>query len=337
MTIIGRGAFGGRPSMSVEPLLRVSDLEKSFAISEGFLISKRVAELRAVDGVAFHIAPGETLGLVGESGCGKSTIGKLVMRLMKPTGGSIDYLGSSILDDQHTDIAWYRQQVQMVFQDPYSSLNPRKTVAEIVSYPMKVAGADQGKPIRERVMELLEMVGLDPNFANRYPHQFSGGQRQRIGIARALALNPRLIVLDEPVSALDLSIQAQIINLLMDLQKDFGLSYLFISHDLNVVEYLSHRVAVMYLGRIVELADAEDLFRAPKHPYTKALLSAVLSAEDQREEVVLEGEIPSPMAVPSGCRFHTRCPFAQERCRREVPVFRELAERHSAACHFPLE
>jgi oligopeptide transport system ATP-binding protein len=323
--------------MSLEPLLRVSDLEKSFAISEGFLINKQIAELRAVDGVAFHIAPGETLGLVGESGCGKSTIGKLVMRLLEPTGGSIDYLGKDVFDDQHTDIAWYRQQVQMVFQDPYSSLNPRKTVAEIVSYPMKVTGADQGKPIRERVLELLEMVGLDPNFANRYPHQFSGGQRQRIGIARALAVNPRLVVLDEPVSALDLSIQAQIINLLMDLQNEFGLSYLFISHDLNVVEYLSHRVAVMYLGRIVELAEAEDLFRAPKHPYTKALLSAVLSAEAQREEVVLEGEIPSPMAVPSGCRFHTRCPFAQERCRSEMPAFRELAERHSAACHFPLE
>ena len=323
--------------MSVDPLLRVSDLEKSFSISEGFMISRQIAELRAVDGVEFHIAPGETLGLVGESGCGKSTIGKLVMRLMEPTGGSIDYLGKNVFDDEQTDGAWYRRQVQMVFQDPYSSLNPRKTVAEIVSYPMRVTGANQGQPIRDRVMELLEMVGLDANFANRYPHQFSGGQRQRIGIARALAVNPRLIVLDEPVSALDLSIQAQIINLLMDLQSEFGLSYLFISHDLNVVEYLSHRVAVMYLGRIVELAEAEDLFRAPKHPYTKALLSAVLSAEEQREEMVLEGEIPSPMAVPTGCRFHTRCPFAQDRCRREVPEFRALAERHSAACHFPLD
>jgi len=323
--------------MSNEQLLQVSDLEKVFPVSEGFLFSRQVAELKAVDGVGFSIAPGETLGLVGESGCGKSTTGKLVMRLLQPTGGSIAYQGNDVFDDAKTDISWYRRQVQMVFQDPYSSLNPRKTVAEIVSYPMKITGADQGKTLRDRVLELLEMVGLDPNHANRYPHQFSGGQRQRIGIARALAVNPRLIVLDEPVSALDLSIQAQIINLLMDLQRDFGLSYLFISHDLNVVEYLSHRVAVMYLGRIVELADSEDLFRAPKHPYTKALLSAVLTAEAQREEIVLEGEIPSPMAVPQGCRFHTRCPFAQERCRVEVPEFRELAPDHYAACHFPVE
>ena len=323
--------------MADEALLQVSALSKSFPIREGFLLNRHVAELKAADGVSFSIAPGETLGLVGESGCGKSTTGKLVMRLMEPTAGAVVYQGKNVFDDEQIDLSWYRRQVQMVFQDPYSSLNPRKTVAEIVAYPLRLTGAGTSGSIRDRVLELLEMVGLDPNHANRYPHQFSGGQRQRIGIARALAVSPKLIVLDEPVSALDLSIQAQIINLLMDLQREFGLSYLFISHDLNVVEYLSHRVAVMYLGRIVELASADDLFRHPKHPYTKALLSAVLSTEAQTEETVLEGEIPSPMAVPPGCRFHTRCPFAQRRCREEVPEIRELAPGHWAACHFPLE
>jgi oligopeptide/dipeptide ABC transporter ATP-binding protein len=323
--------------MSVEPLLQVSDLSKAFAIRQGFLFSRQVAELRAVDGVSFAIAPGETLGLVGESGCGKSTTGKLVMRLLDPSGGHISYQGQDIFELPKQEMPWFRREVQMVFQDPYSSLNPRKTVAEIVSDPMRITGARSGASMRERVMDLIEMVGLDPNHANRYPHQFSGGQRQRIGIARALAVDPKLIVLDEPVSALDLSIQAQIINLLMDLQRELGLSYLFISHDLNVVEYLSHRVAVMYLGRIVELAEAEDLFRAPKHPYTRALLSAVLTTEEVSEQVVLEGEIPSPMAIPRGCRFHTRCPYAQERCFAEVPEFRELAPGHFAACHFPLD
>jgi oligopeptide transport system ATP-binding protein len=319
-----------------DALLEVDDLSKAFPIRKGFLVQRQVAALRAVDGVSFSIAPGETLGLVGESGCGKSTTGKLVMRLIDPTGGRIRYEGRDVFDDGETDLREYRRSVQMVFQDPYSSLNPRKTVAEIVAQPLEIIGGRRRTDTRARVLDLLEMVGLDPNHANRYPHQFSGGQRQRIGIARALAVEPRLIVLDEPVSALDLSVQAQIINLLTRLQRELGLSYLFISHDLTVVEYLSHRVAVMYLGRIVEMAGADALFRNPQHPYTEALLSAVLSGETAREEIVLEGEIPSPMNVPPGCRFHTRCPYAQARCRSEPPEFRSLAPGHAAACHFPL-
>ena len=321
--------------MPDQPLLEVSDLSKTFAISKGFLIKRESASLRAVDGVSFSVDAGETVGLVGESGCGKSTTGKLVMRLLDPTSGNIRYDGRDINDPAQTDLAAYRRSVQMVFQDPYSSLNPRKTVAEIIALPLRIMGREDRSDVRRRVLELIEMVGLDPNHANRYPHQFSGGQRQRIGIARALAVDPRLIVLDEPVSALDLSVQAQIINLLSRLQSEFGLSYLFISHDLTVVEYLSRRVAVMYLGRIVELAPADALFRDPQHPYTEALLSAVLTGEEQREEIVLEGEIPSPMNVPSGCRFRTRCPYARERCRTEAPPFRELAPGHFAACHFP--
>ena len=322
--------------MTDQPLLEVEGLAKAFPVRKGFLVSREVASLRAVDGVSFRVMPGETLGLVGESGCGKSTTGKLVMRLLDPTGGTVRYAGRDVFDPGETDLAAYRQSVQMVFQDPYSSLNPRKTVAEIVAQPLEIIAGRRRGETRARVLELLEMVGLDPNHANRYPHQFSGGQRQRIGIARALAVDPRLIVLDEPVSALDLSVQAQIINLLTRLQREFGLSYLFISHDLTVVEYLSHRVAVMYLGRIVELAEADALFRDPQHPYTEALLSAVLSGEAEREEIVLEGEIPSPMSLPTGCRFHTRCPYAQARCRSEEPAFREVRPGHFAACHFPL-
>jgi len=318
------------------PLLQIDNLAKAFPVNSGFLFQRQVAELKAVDGVSLSLGPGETLGLVGESGCGKSTTGKLVMGLLEPSSGKIRFEGRDVFDTQETDLREYRRSVQMVFQDPYSSLNPRKTVAEIVAQPLEIIGGRGRKDTRGRVLELLDMVGLDPNHANRYPHQFSGGQRQRIGIARALAVEPRLIVLDEPVSALDLSVQAQIINLLMRLQRDLGVSYLFISHDLTVVEYLSHRVAVMYLGRIVETAEADALFRNPQHPYTEALLSAVLSGEEQRDEVLLEGEIPSPMNVPQGCRFHTRCPYAQARCRSEPPAFRNVAPAHAAACHFPL-
>ena len=322
--------------MTDRPLLEIDNLSKAFAISKGFIVRREVAALRAVDGVSFTIKAGETVGLVGESGCGKSTIGKLVMGLIEPTGGAIRYDGRDIFDAGETALTDYRRSVQMVFQDPYSSLNPRKTVAEIVAQPLEIIGGRKRGETRSRVMELLSMVGLDPNHANRYPHQFSGGQRQRIGIARALAVEPELIVLDEPVSALDLSVQAQIINLLNRLQAELGLSYLFISHDLSVVEHVSHRVAVMYLGRIVELAEADDLFRTPRHPYTEALLSAALSSERSREEIVLEGEIPSPMNVPPGCRFHTRCPYAQEKCRIEEPAFRARAPGHDVACHFPL-
>jgi oligopeptide/dipeptide ABC transporter ATP-binding protein len=322
--------------MAETALLEIDGLEKAFPITEGFLARREVASLRAVDGVSLTVGAGETVGLVGESGCGKSTTGKLVMGLMRPTGGTIRFEGRDVFDHGQTDLRTYRRAVQMVFQDPYSSLNPRKTVAEIVAQPLRTIGGRSRAEARRRVMELLEMVGLDPNHANRYPHQFSGGQRQRIGIARALALEPRLIVLDEPVSALDLSVQAQIINLLTRLQRDLGVGYLFISHDLAVVEYLSRRVAVMYLGRIVELAQADALFEAPRHPYTEALLSAVLTGDGSREEIVLEGEIPSPTNVPEGCRFHTRCPYAQARCRTEEPQFREVAPGQFAACHFPL-
>jgi len=315
--------------------LQLDDVAKIFPVTEGFIWSREVARLRAVDGISFAIAPGETLGLVGESGCGKSTTGKMVMRLLEPTSGTITYRGRDIFKLEKKDLPWLRRQIQIVFQDPYSSLNPRKTVAEIIGYPMRITGAYTGDAYRRRVRELLEMVGLDPNHANRYPHQFSGGQRQRIGIARALAVDPKLIVLDEPVSALDVSIQAQIINLLRDLQREFDLSYLFVSHDLNVVEYVSDRVAVMYLGKIVEMANADDLFKSPKHPYTKALLSAVLSEDSAQAEIVLEGEIPSPMAIPGGCRFRTRCWKAKERCAREEPAFEEKARGHRAACHFP--
>ncbi|MGX1101147.1 ABC transporter ATP-binding protein [Amorphus sp. MBR-141] len=323
--------------MTDRPLLEIDDLSKSYLVSKGFLMQRRIATLRAVDGVSFAIGAGETVGLVGESGCGKSTIGKLVMGLVEPTGGAIRFDGQDVFDGGSADMSAYRRSVQMVFQDPYSSLNPRKTVAEIVAQPLDIIGGRNRGDTRSRVLELLSMVGLDPNHANRYPHQFSGGQRQRIGIARALAVEPRLIVLDEPVSALDLSVQAQIINLLDRLQAEFGLSYLFISHDLSVVDHVSHRVAVMYLGRIVEFADADDLFRAPHHPYTEALLSAALSGERGREEIVLKGEIPSPMNVPKGCRFHTRCPYAQDNCRTEEPTFRTLAPGHGTACHYPLQ
>jgi len=320
-----------------EPLIEAHNLSKIFPLTEGFIFSRLVAELRAVDGVSFSIPCGQTLGLVGESGCGKSTTGKLLMRLLEPSGGAVYFQGQNIFELEKADMLPLRRQMQMVFQDPYSSLNPRKTVAEIVAYPMRVTGAYRGRALQERVQELLHLVGLRPHHANRYPHQFSGGQRQRIGIARALAVDPRFIVLDEPVSALDVSVQAQIINLLMDLQEEFGLSYLFIAHDLNVVEHLSDRVAVMYLGKIVELADRKDLFSAPLHPYTHGLLSAVLTGERAQGGILLEGEIPSPTAIPSGCRFRTRCYVAREICAQVEPAWEEKGDGHWVACHFASE
>jgi oligopeptide transport system ATP-binding protein len=321
--------------MTETVLLEVSNLVKTFSISEGFIFDRQVAELRAVNDISFMIQPGKTLGLVGESGCGKTTTAKMIMRLFKPTAGNIRYQDQNIFTLGGQELTWFRRQVQMVFQDPYSSLNPRKTVAEIIADPMRITGAYKKKALHDRVRDLLDQVGLDPNHANRYPHQFSGGQRQRIGIARALAVDPQLIVLDEPVSALDVSIQAQIINLLKDLQAELQLSYLFISHDLNVVEHLSDRVAVMYLGKIVEQASSDELFCHPRHPYTRALLSAVLATERVQDEIVLEGEIPSPMDIPSGCCFRTRCYKARELCTSHVPVFEEKAPNHWVACHFP--
>ena len=320
--------------MAQEPLVEVHDLSKTFPVTEGFIVTRLVAQLKAVDGVSFTIPYGRTLGLVGESGCGKSTIGKLLLRLLEPTGGQVYFQGHDIFALERAELLRLRRQMQMVFQDPYSSLNPRKTVAEIVAYPMQVTQAYQGRALQERVRELMHLVGLRPHHANRYPHQFSGGQRQRIGIARALAVDPEFIVLDEPVSALDVSIQAQIINLLMDLQEELNLSFLFISHDLSVVEHLSDRVAVMYLGKIVELADRKDLFSAPRHPYTHALLSAVLTTERGGEQIVLEGEIPSATAIPSGCRFRSRCHMAREICAQVEPPWEERGNGHWVACHF---
>lgn len=316
------------------PLLEARQLSKVFPIYEGFIFRHLAAELRAVDDVSFRILPGKTLGLVGEFGCGKTTVGKLLMFLMEPTSGQILFHGEDVGVMQKEDLLSLRGQMQMVFQNPYSSLNPRKTVAEIIEYPLWVRGR-LGKAARqERVHELMALVGLNPHHANRYPHQFSGGQRQRIGIARALTVDPQFIVLDEPVSALDVSVQAQIINLLMDLQEDLGLSYLFISHDLNVVEHLSDRVAVMYLGKFVEVADRDDLFQKPKHPYTRSLLSAVLTVNEGDEEIVLEGEIPSPTEIPAGCRFHTRCYMVEDLCWEVEPVMELKGSGHEVACHF---
>jgi len=321
---------------AASPLLEVRDLKKHFPIVKG-VFSRPAGTVYAVDGVSFSIGPGETLGLVGESGCGKSTVGRTVLKLLEPTAGRILVRGEDITDHAPEQMLPYRRQLQMIYQDPYASLNPRMSAGEIVGEPLVIhraaANADER---RDRVATLFERVGLRPELMSHYPHEFSGGQRQRIGIARALALNPELVVGDEPVSALDVSIQAQIINLLMDLQDEFKLSYLFVAHDLAVVEHLSHRVAVMYLGRIVELADKASLFDMPLHPYTQALLSAVpipkYSARG-RKRVILKGDVPSPINPPTGCHFHTRCPYAIARCREEAPALRELAPGHFAACH----
>jgi len=314
-------------------LIEAIHLSKVFPMYEGFIFRRLRAELKAVDDISFRILPGETLGLVGESGCGKTTVGKLLMCLMAATSGQILFRGKDVGTMQKEDLLQLRGQMQMVFQDPYSSLNPRKTVAEIIEYPLRVLGRLGKASRQDRVHELLDLVGLNPHHANRYPHQFSGGQRQRVGIARALAVDPLFIVLDEPVSALDVSVQAQIINLLMDLQEDLELSYLFISHDLNVVEHLSNKVAVMYLGKFVEVANRDELFRNPKHPYTRSLLSAVLTDRDGGEEIVLEGEIPSPTEIPMGCRFHTRCYMVEDICREIEPVMEKKGPGHEVACH----
>lgn len=320
-----------------EPLIRIENLKMHFPIYKGTLRRREVNRVKAVDGLSFDILKGETLGLVGESGCGKSTTGRAIIQLHRPTEGRVIYEGKDLCTLSERQLHPMRRNLQMIFQDPYGSLNPRMTVGDIIGEPLKVHNLAWGKGVAKRVQELMETVGLDPRFIRRYPHEFSGGQRQRIGIARALACEPSFIVCDEPISALDVSIQAQIINLMEDLQAEFGLTYLFIAHDLAAVRHISDRIAVMYLGRLAELADGKDIYENPLHPYTKALISAVPipdpEIELQRERIVLTGDVPSPLDPPSGCVFHTRCPFAEERCRREVPVLKEAAPRHLVACH----
>jgi peptide/nickel transport system ATP-binding protein/oligopeptide transport system ATP-binding protein len=319
----------------VSTLLEVRKLKKHFPIYRG-VFSRLSGYVHAVDGVSFHIARGETLGLVGESGCGKSTVGRTLLKLLEPTSGRILVDGADITDLDATKMFPYREKMQMIYQDPYASLNPRMTAADIVGEPLIIHRMATREQRKDRVAALFERVGLRPELMGSYPHEFSGGQRQRIGIARALALDPELIIGDEPVSALDVSIQAQIINLLMDLQDEYRLSYLFVAHDLAVVEHISHRVAVMYLGRIVEIADKTNLFEMPLHPYSEALLSAVPVPKARargRKRMILSGDVPSPINPPSGCHFHTRCPYAMPRCRHEVPALREVRAGHLAACH----
>jgi peptide/nickel transport system ATP-binding protein/oligopeptide transport system ATP-binding protein len=316
-------------------LLEVDHLKKYFRIGGG-LLGGEAQYVQAVDDVSFHIKAGETLSLVGESGCGKSTIGRTLMKLIQPTSGAIRISGTDIVPLDRAQMQPYRRQMQIIFQDPFSSLNPRMTAGDIVGEPLLVHNAATGSEREHRVADLFRRVGLRPDQIDKYPHEFSGGQRQRIGIARALALGPRLIVGDEPVSALDVSVQAQVINLLMDLQAEFGLSYLFIAHDLSVVKHISHRVAVMYLGRMVEIADSRALFQSPLHPYTEALLSAVPLPNPRKvrkQRIILKGDVPSPTAPPSGCRFHTRCPLAVAECKVKVPEMREINPGHWAACH----
>ncbi len=315
-------------------VLEVKNLKKHFPIRKG-LLRRTVGHVYAVDGVSFSIKAGETLGLVGESGCGKSTVGRVILRLIEPTAGSITVEGQDITRLNKAEMRPFRRQMQIIFQDPFSSLDPRMTAGDIVGEPLRVHGVGKRRDRRDQVAQLFERVGLRRAQMDNYPHQFSGGQRQRIGIARALALNPRLIIGDEPVSALDVSIQAQVINLLMDLQRDLGLGYLFISHNLAVVEHISHKIAVMYLGRLVEYADKRTIFTSPKHPYTEALLSAVPVPDPaiKRKKLVVQGDVPSPMRPPPGCHFHTRCPYAVERCKVEVPALRDLGGGQLVACH----
>lgn len=318
-----------------EALVTVKDLTKYFPVIKGVVRSRRVGEIKAVDGVSFEVMPGETLGLVGESGCGKTTTGRMILRLLEPSRGQVYYHGVELTSLRRREMDGYRRKLQIIFQDPYASLNPRITVGDAIGEPLIAHGLAHRKAARERVLYLLDVVGLAPFHYNRYPHEFSGGQRQRVGVARALVMEPEFIVADEPVSALDVSIQAQIINLLERIQAEFGLTFLFISHDLGVIRHISNRVLVMYLGKIVEMAEADELFTRPLHPYTQALLSAVPSAMPgvTKERMLLTGDVPSPLNPPSGCRFHTRCPKAMPRCKTDEPIWKEVGNGHYTACH----
>ena len=324
-------------SQNNQKLIRVENLRVHFPITSGILISRQTGAVKAVDGLSFFIHPGETLGLVGESGCGKSTTGRAILQLIKPTMGEVFYQDIELTSIHPNDLRKLRPKMQMIFQDPYSTLNPRHTVANIIAEPLQIHGLNSELKMRDRVAELLELVGLKSVHLNRFPHEFSGGQRQRIGIARALALNPSFIVCDEPISALDVSIQAQVVNLLEDLQKELGLTYLFIAHDLSMVKHISHRVAVMYLGKIVELTERVKLFAEPLHPYTQALISAVPVPdpllEKKRERIILKGEVPSPSQPPPGCVFSTRCRLVKDICSEIEPEYRQVKPGHYVACH----
>jgi oligopeptide transport system ATP-binding protein len=319
-------------------LVKVQNLKKYFPIHKGILTQRHVGDVKAVDDVSFEIFRGETLGLVGETGCGKTTVGRTILRLYEPTSGHVYFEGSDLMSLNESGMRSFRKRMQMIFQDPYASLNPRMTVGSIIAAPLDVHGVPNGKGKNERIEELLDMVGLNPEFVNRYPHEFSGGQRQRIGIARALAVNPDLIICDEPISSLDVSIQAQVVNLLEDLQQQLGLTYLFIAHDLSMVRHISDRMAVMYLGKIMELADRNEIYLRPLHPYTQALMSAVPVPDpdiaESRNRVILEGDLPSPSNPPVGCNFNTRCPFVKDICLQEEPRYVELQPGHWVACHF---
>ena len=317
-----------------EALLEIGALKKYFPIKKG-LFSRTVAHVHAVDGVSLKVQERKTLGLVGESGCGKTTVGKTILKILEPTGGSIVFRGQDITNYNRNEMKPLRREMQVIFQDPFSSLNPRNTVGDIVSAPLEIHNIARGKEKEERVSEMLQKVGLSPYIMRRYPHEFSGGQRQRIGIARALVMNPELVIGDEPVSALDVSIQAQVINLMQDLQQELGLTYVMISHDLGVIRHVANEIAVMYLGKIVEVAPAKELYTLPLHPYTEALLSAVpiLNPGMKKKKIILEGDVPSPINPPSGCRFHGRCPRVLERCRQEEPEFRIIDGTRQVACH----